>query len=187
MISNDAFDAFATLLAAIGGATALFRINWFLGVYVLFFVPIDYIITTVFSNINIKIITNMNQNIKKYSELYGETITGVKEIRLFGLSRRYLTQTSNSLSNILSLNKKQSISFCLLQQIQLLLIELMVISIYIISGYILYRNNISISIFEVLLNSIAKNDYFICISYGTLFSKHDVTTCKLSPLSSLMV
>lgn len=143
IVSNETFDVLTSFFAAIAGGIALFRIDYHLCIAVILFIPLDYLLTTLLSKKNYKIVVEKNNKRKCYSESFGEIMGGMEEVRILGIQKKNRKRLLDIIAEILSLNKRQSLLRCIMQQSQLILIELILVALYIISGILLIKSKVS--------------------------------------------
>jgi len=144
VVSNDTLDVVSSFIAAIAGGMALFKIDYHLGLAILAFIPVDYILTRLLSKKNYKIIVDKNTKTKEYNEHFGESFNGIEEVRILGMQHRIQKNLLGIIKEILKLTKKQNILRCVMQQSQFLLIEIIIAVLYVISGFLLVKDQITI-------------------------------------------
>lgn len=73
-----------------GGVIGLFILDYRMTFLVLFFIPVKYVVMKYFAKQRKKIMDEFILNSEKYASWFGNTVGGVKEVKLFGLfDRKY--------------------------------------------------------------------------------------------------
>lgn len=144
IVSQDTFDVLSGFVSAIGGGISLFCIDWKLGLLTLAFMPINCIITSIMSKKNFRIAYKSIEKHRAYSEWFGDTINGIKEIRLFNIQKFKVNEMESKQKEIIEISKEQGIIQKENEQIQMLLLRLLSILIYLLSGILMTKNNITI-------------------------------------------
>lgn len=144
IISQDTVSIVNGLVMAIGGGIALFCINWKLGLLTLAFMPLNCLVTSALSKKHFKIAKQFIEKNRIYSEWFGDTINGIREIRLFNIQKNKIDEINEQQTELIEINQKQGILQEKNGQIQSLLLQVLSILIYLIAGVLLCNSNISI-------------------------------------------
>lgn len=148
---ENVFFAITQIFNILGGIVGLFIINVKLTLLVLVFIPIKYYITKYFIKQNGK---NMSEYIKanqEYANWFGNTIGGVREIRLFGIGKyeeKVLAKKQNRIINTqrrINLLSKWNIVT------DSIVIEILIMILYIVGGGYVINKELSVgSIFAFI-------------------------------------
>lgn len=141
--SSDTFDILTSFVLAISGAVALFFIDWRLTLAVISFIPINALVTSIATKKMFNVSYDYFKFSREYSQWYGDSINGIKEIRFFNLRKSRIKKLIQSQEKLLDMSEKQGMLRIKNEKVQHLLLELMSISIYILAGIVLVNQNIS--------------------------------------------
>ena len=144
IVSDDTLAAFAAVFTSLGGGLALFYMNWQLAVAVLLYLPIKYLAVEKISKKAIKSsIEYINSN-KKYSQWFAETVSAIREIRLFNLEERKIKQFNYHQDQIIKANLDKGINSTLNVQIEGVIERFINTLIYLVAAVLLTKNHISV-------------------------------------------
>lgn len=144
VVRDETFQILTAFLSAIGGGVALFCIEWRLGVAIVLFMPINALATWLMSRKNYTITNDYITKTTKYNEWFGETVNGVRDIRLFGIQRRKKKELTAKQEDLKDINTRQGMTYVKNEQLQLVLLQAMSMAIYMLAGILMYKSNISI-------------------------------------------
>ena len=151
IFDDSAMFAVTEVLGIIGGIIGLFIVSSKMAVLVLMFIPIKLIEVYIMSKRNMNIMKVFIKSMQEFSIWIGQYISGIKDIRLWGLYDRLKNEFEKKIDNELEASKKRSILTYVNMNIDHLLIELVVIGIYIIGAIFVEEENITIGAIIVFI------------------------------------
>ncbi len=164
---DETFQVLTSFLAAIGGGIALFCLEWRLGIAVILFMPVNCFASMILFKKNMSLAEKYINKSRGYNEWFGETVNGMKEIRLFGMQKKKENEIVEKQSELIELNNKQGLFQVENEQIQMLLLKTMSYVLYLIAGVLMVKNGITIG------ETVAFQTYALMltgpISYGLMF------------------
>ena len=144
LVNDSTISAVTAVFSAIAGGVALFRIDWHLGLAVILFTPLNIICSEIFSRKNRDQIRQAIALRRSYSSWYGETINGVREIRLFGLQDRRTARMEEMLEDITDTSSRCSMLLTYNTQTQAFLTEVLKALIYLLSAYFMIKSDLTV-------------------------------------------
>ena len=144
IVSDETLSVVTALLISIGGLVSLFFINWVLALIVCLFIPIKFFITQKISMKNIMYSQQYNEKAQEFGEWFGDTVTGLKEIKILNLVDEKREKLAQKQKDIIHLNYKKTMLGCININSEIVLIELFISAIYIVAGILLLNNGISL-------------------------------------------
>ncbi len=144
LVNDSSISAITAIFSAIGGGIALFTIDWHLGLAVVLFTPVNIIVSDLFARKNKSMISKTLKLRRKYTSWYGETLVGVREIRLFGLQNAKKKEMEDQLSELYGVTKDCNMLLTCNTQIQLLLTEVLKALIYVLAAYYMIKSNLTV-------------------------------------------
>lgn len=143
-VSADAFNVIIGLLSSISAAVSLFFMNWKLGIAVLLFIPINLIFSFIMTKMNTKTVEKYLEKSDEYNNWFGDSVNGVKEIRLFGVQKLKCSEIRKKQKELINLNIKRDIISKLNDEIEVVLFNGFSIGLYIVGGYFMLKNNLTV-------------------------------------------
>ncbi|EPY6469957.1 ABC transporter ATP-binding protein/permease [Clostridium sporogenes] len=142
--NQNTFYMLTSIFRLIVGIIGLMIISWKLCILVFILIPFKYIVTQIFTKIKKRLVKlNMN-SYKEYSSWFGDTIGGIKEIKIFGLEeikkkefvekQDEIIKTNIKMGNI---NKYNSSSESIFENI-------LTFTIYILGGWMVIKDSITV-------------------------------------------
>ena len=148
LISNVAssmvFQVLTSLFTAIAGAIALVRIEWRLIIVILIFVPINCLVTMKLSKKNYEVTSDYIDSLQSYNSWFADSLTGFKEIRLFGLQKKKEDLLKQKQSNLIELDNKHNILTVIHTEVMSVVFTSISVAIYIVSGFLMLHNGITL-------------------------------------------
>ncbi len=139
----------------IGGLIGLMIISWKLTVIVICMVPIRYFLVKYLAQKRMSLFQQYIDCNREFSAWYGDTISGVKEIKLWGADRLKLGQFINKNRKIMKLNIKIIFMDKLNEFSETILFQFITSSIYIIGALLLFHHDFTIgSLFAFITYSV---------------------------------
>lgn len=141
---RSTFFIIAQILRIIGGVIGLFLINWKMALGILCLIPLRYIVVKYLSKERERYVQNYIDSYQVYSEWYGDSINGIKEIKLYGLERIKIGQLIKKQREIVKTNIRLSLIDRLNELSEMILMQIVINFIYIIGGYIIFNFKLTI-------------------------------------------
>lgn len=91
-----------------GGVSGLFILDYRLTILVLLFIPIKYIVAKYFARQQGKVMDEFIKDSQKYANWFGDTIGGIREIKLFGLFDRKHNEFEKEYRKVIQKQKKMN-------------------------------------------------------------------------------
>lgn len=142
--SPGVFQTLSFGLSAVGGGVALFFIEWRLGLFTLLFLPINCVMTLFLANKNSIFTNKLIKKNQVYNEWFGDMVSGIKEIRLFGIQENKEKEITHRQQELADCNMKQGILGAVNNYTQVYLIKLFSILLYLIAGFVLIKKGITV-------------------------------------------
>lgn len=159
------FSLLSQFIRIIGGGIGLFIIEWRLALVVVLFTPLRFIASLYLSRKRKKIFEQFLECNRLYSSWYGETLGGIKEIKLWGLYYDKTHQFIRMQRQIIRMNIKMALIDKVNGYTEGLLFQIISNIIYTIGAYLVFRSDLTL---------------------GGLFAFLTYSTYVVAPLSSLM-
>ncbi|PWJ48111.1 ATP-binding cassette, subfamily B/ATP-binding cassette, subfamily B, MsbA [Faecalicatena contorta] len=164
-------------IITIGAIIGLAHINLYLTFLVLLFLPIKLAFTILFSKKIEKINNNLIHESQKFYEWWGETIDGLKEIKLWNLFNKKNIFLKGKQHDILELRYKASMIDCYNTTFDNILEWIIRTLIYGIAGYLVCQRKMTVG---VLLAFITYTEYIIRPISTVLYVKFIIARIKPS-------
>ena len=142
--SSWVFQIMTSLFTAIAGAIALVRIEWKLIIVILIFVPINCYITIVLSEKNYNVTSKYIETLQAYNSWFADSLTGFKEIRLFGLQKDKERLLVNKQDKLKELDVKHTLLTVKHKEIMSIVFTSISVAIYLVSGFLMLKNDITL-------------------------------------------
>lgn len=137
-----------------GGVIGLFILNWRMTILVLLFIPIKYVVMKKFAKQRKKVMDDFINDSQKYARWFGDTIGGVREVKLFGILNYKHAEFSQKQSKVVERQKKLNILSQWNNIIDTTLVQILVIVIYIIGANLVFKFQLSVgSVFAFITYS----------------------------------
>lgn len=149
----------------IGGLVGLIIIDWRLTLVVLFVIPIRYFTVKYMAKKREMIINEFIEYNREYASWYGDVISGIKEIKLWGIDRIKTGEFIKKQRNIVKVNIKMAFLDKFNQYSETIIFQGINCALYILGAYIAFRNGLTI---------------------GGLFAFLTYSTYVLSPISAIL-
>lgn len=109
VLNNNMFYVISSLFSMIGGLAGLLLINARLTLLVLLFFPLKYAVMQFFARKNRKLTDRYIGSIQEYSAWFGDTLDGIKEVKLFDLYRGKSLCFAEKKKKSIRLNQKMNL------------------------------------------------------------------------------
>ncbi|HBB71437.1 MAG TPA: hypothetical protein DCZ71_02385 [Ruminococcus sp.] len=173
LVSESTINAVTSVLSAVGGAVALFTINSRLALAVVLVAPVNIVVSNWFIKKN-RICLQKTLFLKRsFSRWFGESLNGVKEIRLFDLQERKKAEMEQQLRELKDTHYKSMMLRNYSSQVQLIMTEFLKAFIYILAGLILLKGGISVGsvvAFQSYMFMVASSEATVISLLFTFFS-----------------
>lgn len=137
-----------------GGVIGLFILNWRMTILVLLFIPIKYVVMKKFAKQRKKVMDGFINDSQKYARWFGDTIGGVREVKLFGILNYKHAEFSQKQSKVVERQKKLNILSQWNNIIDTTLVQILVTVIYIIGANLVFKFQLSVgSVFAFITYS----------------------------------
>ena len=137
-----------------GGVIGLFILNWRMTILVLMFIPIKYVVMKKFAKQRKKVMDDFINDSQKYARWFGDTIGGVREVKLFGILNYKHAEFSQKQSKVVERQKKLNILSQWNNIIDTTLVQILVTVIYIIGANLVFKFQLSVgSVFAFITYS----------------------------------
>lgn len=137
-----------------GGVIGLFILNWRMTILVLLFIPIKYVVMKKFAKQRKKVMDDFINDSQKYARWFGDTIGGVREVKLFGILNYKHAEFSHKQSKVVERQKKLNILSQWNNIIDTTLVQILVTVIYIIGANLVFKFQLSVgSVFAFITYS----------------------------------
>lgn len=137
-----------------GGVIGLFILNWRMTILVLLFIPIKYVVMKKFAKQRKKVMDDFINDSQKYARWFGNTIGGVREVKLFGILNYKHAEFSQKQSKVVERQKKLNILSQWNNIIDTTLVQILVTVIYIIGANLVFKFQLSVgSVFAFITYS----------------------------------
>lgn len=138
-----------------GGIIGLFIIDYRMTFLVLLFIPVKYILMIYFAKKNKQYMNEFILESQEYSKWFGDTVGGVRDVKLFGIFDYKKKEFSDKQTKMISKQKKMN----MLNQINIvtdtILVQLLTTIIYIIGSNLVFELQLSVgSVFTFITYSI---------------------------------
>lgn len=127
-----------------GGVIGLFILNWRMTILVLLFIPIKYVVMKKFAKQRKKVMDDFINDSQKYARWFGDTIGGVREVKLFGILNYKHAEFSQKQSKVVERQKKLNILSQWNNIIDTTLVQILVTVIYIIGANLVFKFQLSV-------------------------------------------
>lgn len=141
---HSLFFAFTQLFTICGGIIGLFILNYKLAILVVILIPIKYIITSFLAKKNQAIMQDFIKANENYAKWFGDTFTGIKDIKLFNLQNKKLEEFDFKKSDEITQNQKFSFINIYSNAVDRSLIQIMISCLYILGGIQIFALETSI-------------------------------------------
>lgn len=141
---NNVFFVSTQLLMFVGGGIGLFIINDQMALIVLCIIPIKYFIISKFSKRKKVYAENYLTSVNKFSHWMGDTINGIKEIKLHNLQTQKNREMDGYIKNMIFEKKRMTILDGLNVVSDSFLLNILEVSIYLAGGILIFKTQLSL-------------------------------------------
>ncbi len=138
----------------VGGVIGLFILDYRMTILVLLFIPIKYVVTKYFAKQRKKVMDEFIFINQKYSSWFGDTVGGVKEVKLFGIFANKHKEFVEKQNEVISKQKKMNMLSQWNNITDTVLVCMLTTLIYIIGSNLVFNLQLSVgSIFAFITYS----------------------------------
>lgn len=159
------FIILSQIFRIIGGLIGLLIIDWRLTLIVLFVVPIRYFTVKFLAKKRKTMFNKFMEYNREYASWYGDAISGIKEIKLWGIGRIKTGEFIKKQRNIVKMNIKMAFLDKFNEYSEIIVFQGINCAMYILGAYIAFRNGLTI---------------------GGLFAFLTYSTYVIGPISSIL-
>lgn len=142
--NQNTFYIITSILRILVGIIGLITIDYRLSLLVLVLTPLRYLIVKFLAKKRKGLISRYIESYRDYSKWYGDTIGGIKEIKIWGLEPLKIKDFINKQRKIISQNIRTSYLEKANSISETVFSEVISASIYIISGYLLVNGTLTV-------------------------------------------
>jgi ATP-binding cassette subfamily B protein len=136
--------AVSYILSIIAGMFGLFLLNWKLALLVIAIVPFKVLLSIKMSRLNENAVSEKINLMRSFSSWFGDTINGIKEIKLWNLQREKAKSLSDQQDDILKAEKRSTLYSAYNQMSTLLLSAMVQCALYICGGILYLRGELTL-------------------------------------------
>lgn len=152
---ESVFFVLTQAFSMIGGVIGLFILDYRMTILVLFFIPIKFVITRYFAIKNKKYMDEFIQENHKYAKWFGDTVGGVREVKLFGIESCKQKEFSERQLSVVRKQKKMNMLSRINMTADSTLIQIMTTLIYIIGANLVFNYQLTVgSVFAFITYSV---------------------------------
>lgn len=144
LVDSNIMSVVNYVLQIVSGVIGLFIVNWKLALLVLCVVPLKYFLIRFFSKKKEQLMKIWIEKMTEFSAWFDDTINGVREVKLWGISKIKEREMRRIQRETLKLGKKTTLLQTYNMSGDALLQWLIVSLLYGIGGYLICKNSISI-------------------------------------------
>ncbi len=138
------FFVVSQILKIAGGLVGLFIIDWELAFLVLIIVPVKYVIVKMLAKKRLELFKRYMEMNRQYSAWYGDTVSGIKEVKLSGIDRIKTGQFIRKQREIVKLNIKMNILDKINEVSESFLFQAITGLLYIVGGYLVFHERLTV-------------------------------------------
>jgi len=138
------FFVVTQIFGIVGGIIGLFILDYRMTIIVILIIPVKYVVMKHFARKRKEVMDSFIDASKNYSGWFGDTVGGVREIRLLGILNRKQAEFSNRQIKIISEQKKLNMLSQWNIGIDSLMVQAMVLIIYIVGANLVFNMGLTI-------------------------------------------
>lgn len=141
---ESVFFVFTQAFSMIGGIIGLFILDYRLTILVLLFIPIKYIIMKYFAKKRKQFIDNFIYENQKYAGWFGDTVGGIREVKLFGIFDDKHNEFSDKQMQVINSQKRMQMLSQWNSTIDAVLVRILTTLIYIVGANMVFNMQLSV-------------------------------------------
>ncbi len=138
------FIIISQIFRIIGGLIGLLIIDWKLTLVVLFVAPIRYFTVKILAKKRKAMINKFMEYNSNFASWYGDAISGIKEIKLWGIDRIKTGEFIRKQRNIVKMNIKMAFLDKINECSEIVLFQVINCALYLLGAYIAFGNGLTI-------------------------------------------
>lgn len=138
------FTTITQIFNIIGGVIGLCIISWKLTLLVMCFIPIKFFAIRKLTKERGQIVNEYMAGYSKFANWFGDTLGGIKEVRIFGLFDKKIQEFNNMQSGIINLEKKMTIQNSCNFVFDQILQSFVTTTLYIVGANMVFNLNLTI-------------------------------------------
>lgn len=141
---NNVFFVITQLLSFLGGIIGLFIINYKLALLVILFIPIKYFLVNYFGKIRGLYTKKFMQANNIFSHWFGDTLSGIKEIKLFNIKHKKFNEQKEHTSQLAKIGRKITILDAVNSSSDMILMQFLECTLYVCGAYLVFDDSLTI-------------------------------------------
>lgn len=142
--SKTTFMLVGQIFRMIGGIIGLCLISWKLTIVVFCFIPLKFIIVNLFAKLRRKNVEDYLAHMQNFYSWFGDSINGVKEIKLWNLKKTKIDQFAEKQKELLKKNQKLQYLDTFNLSADIILIQVIIFLLYILGVYLIIGNSLTV-------------------------------------------
>ena len=159
------FIVVTQIFSIIGGIIGLFILDYRMTIIVLTFIPVKYVVMKWFAKRRKILMDSFIELSRDYAGWFGDTVGGIREVRLLGILNRKQTEFSNRQAKIISEQKKLNMLSQWNVGIDSIMVQALVLVIYIVGANLVFD---------------------MCLTVGTVFAFITYSVYVTGPISAIL-
>ncbi len=141
---SGTFFILASIFKMIGGFIGLLIIDWRLTAMVVVIVPFRYILVKYIAKKRKLLFEQYLEANREFAAFYGDTVAGVKEVKLWGLDRIMVGRFIKSQRNLVNLSIKMGLIDKLNELSETVIFQLITDLVYVVGAYFVFGNSLTV-------------------------------------------
>lgn len=151
---GSTFFAVTQIFGITGGIIGLFIIDWRMTILVLVFIPMKYVVMRYFARRRKKAVDAFIRDSQEYAGWFGDTIGGVREIKLFGIAADKHREFDDRQSRVIDSQKELNMLMQWNSIADVVLVQFLTMLIYIVGSNLVFGLRLSVgSVFAFITYS----------------------------------
>ncbi|HOM03453.1 MAG TPA: ABC transporter ATP-binding protein [Acetivibrio sp.] len=142
--NSNLFFIVSQVFKMIGGIVGLFIIDWKLTLVVLAVLPVKYKLVKLLAKQRQKLFSEYMEANSDYSEWYGDTVAGVREVKLLGIDRLKTGEFIKKQRRLIKVDIKMNVLDKLNELSESVLFEIITGLLYILGAYMILKANFTV-------------------------------------------
>lgn len=141
---SNVFFVITQLLSFVGGITGLLIIDYRLALLVLIFIPTKFLLVKHFGNKRKLLVEKIMEANNKFAHWFGDTLSGIKEIRLFCIQQIKSKEQRHNISNLAESERKMTILDAINSSSDIIMMQFMECTLYIAGAYFIFEKTLTV-------------------------------------------
>ena len=160
------FRALATILTLFGGIICILILNPFLAVVTLFSIPIKYLLMHFLAKINKKLTQILIQINSKFAIWFSDFISGIRDIRIYGMSKQSETEAENIKREAFAQEVKLAVLSGGKDSVDVIVSQILTTLIYYLGSILIFNKEMSLGTLIAFLSYVV----YVTTPVGTLMN-----------------